>query len=1046
MVAAAKPVTNAPAWDDYTFDGRPGGLPDWTKTVPDIVQIGSEGGLLPKVNVIPSTPISYEQNRRSVSVMNVWTHGLYMGPAERADVLVDFSKYAGKTLILYNDAPAPNPGFDPRVDYYTGNGDNTGVGGADMTLPGYGPNSRTVMRFKVSTATPAAALNVTSLGTAVSSAFAATQIQPIVPQGYLTGVYPSLGNVSDNLARISTGTSTKPYFTINNPAAVGTRQMVTGVVLDSQGYGYTAAPTVTFTGGGLPDGSPLHATGYATLDSLGKRVLSVTISSPGSYTSVPDLNLSTPTGAKGLGAAATPVMSGSQNKLVLNKGIQELFDANYGRMNATFSVELPFTSALNQTTIPYGYIDPPTEYIADGESQIWKITHNGVDTHPIHFHLFNVQVINRVGWGGTIKPADPSEYGWKETVKMNPLEDVYIAVQPKSPKAPFGVPGSSRPLDPTQPVGATAGFTGVSPFTGVASAITNEITDFGWEYVWHCHILGHEENDFMRPIVFDFLTQAPPAVAAPTVSGAVVTWVDPTPANIATTLGNKGNEVGFIVQRYTPATGWLPKLPATPPGGMDLIRNMQSADAVALLKNMTLANVTSWTDPAPVAGATYRVVAYNDKAYSITLAAADLAAAGPADPNQPPSDAPSLSSVTASITGSTPNNFTVTVNWGASQSNAGGFKVVRSGGFAPAGGALPDITFPAAGTFAAGTRSLVDTTAPQNAQLQYKVIPSSASGKTGIAMSSVVQTPFLPAPDIGTWPFGWSDAAGVHVLWGAPGTGVWDSYFVEARPYSTVTGLWGWQEWVVKGSVNPISGAVTPPPTEFLDTSRQSGDWVYYRVGAINGTNTGNLTPWNWAVWVNASPVPAASLTAANNSAGTVTLGWANSATLQDRYYLERAPITIANGVGYVGAFAAVPPSYLPPNATSFANTGVAANSYFAYRITPMAGSVQGSSVVTQLFTGTMTPTGTPTASGLVATQVTLNWTAPALPISVTGLQVQRLVGTVWTNVGTTLASNTITSTVTGLTTKTAYQFRVLATNSVTGQSVASGILPVTTP
>jgi FtsP/CotA-like multicopper oxidase with cupredoxin domain len=26
--------------------------------------------------------------------------------------------------------------------------------------------------------------------------------------------------------------------------------------------------------------------------------------------------------------------------------------------------------------------------------------------------------------------------------------------------------------------------------------------NFGWEYVWHCHILGHEENDMMRPIVF----------------------------------------------------------------------------------------------------------------------------------------------------------------------------------------------------------------------------------------------------------------------------------------------------------------------------------------------------------------------------------------------------------------------------------------------------------------------------------------------------------------------------------------------------------------
>ena len=40
------------------------------------------------------------------------------------------------------------------------------------------------------------------------------------------------------------------------------------------------------------------------------------------------------------------------------------------------------------------------EIISDGETQIWKITHNGVDTHAIHFHLWNVQVINRVDWAG----------------------------------------------------------------------------------------------------------------------------------------------------------------------------------------------------------------------------------------------------------------------------------------------------------------------------------------------------------------------------------------------------------------------------------------------------------------------------------------------------------------------------------------------------------------------------------------------------------------------------------------------------------------------
>ena len=60
----------------------------------------------------------------------------------------------------------------------------------------------------------------------------------------------------------------------------------------------------------------------------------------------------------------------------------------------------------------YPYTSPPVEILNDsrviGEplavasdgTQIWRIMHNGGDTHPVHFHLFNVQLINRLchGW------------------------------------------------------------------------------------------------------------------------------------------------------------------------------------------------------------------------------------------------------------------------------------------------------------------------------------------------------------------------------------------------------------------------------------------------------------------------------------------------------------------------------------------------------------------------------------------------------------------------------------------------------------------------
>jgi hypothetical protein len=174
-----------------------------------------------------------------------------------------------------------------------------------------------------------------------------------------------------------------------------------------------------------------------------------------------------------------------------------------------------------------GYVDPVTEEFSDGETQIWKITHNGVDAHPVHFHLLNVQVINRVGWDGTIKPPHSNEYGWKETLVMNPLEDVLVAVRAKKPATGgFGLPMSKRLRDPSQPAGVPMGFTQVNPLTGMPAVVVNQEDNFGWEYVWHCHILGHEENDFMRPIKFNANEAVPVAPSGLNYGSGAMTWVD----------------------------------------------------------------------------------------------------------------------------------------------------------------------------------------------------------------------------------------------------------------------------------------------------------------------------------------------------------------------------------------------------------------------------------------------------------------------------------------------------------------------------------------
>jgi FtsP/CotA-like multicopper oxidase with cupredoxin domain len=563
----AVPTPGFPA--TWPKDGRVGGVPDPATAGPDIVQIGNEGGLLPAPAILKSQPVGFETDVRSITMLAVLEHQLLLGPAERGDVLIDFSKYAGQTLIVYNDAPAPMPGFDPRIDYFTGMGDNTGAGGAYDVAPGYGPNTRTFMQIKVSAANTSGTggpLDVNALAAGFPKAYAATQPAPIIPQ------------VAYNA----------PFGTtqINNYAAIGT------------GSGALNSGLFTYIDNGVPKTLP-----------------------------------------------------------VINKAIQELFDPIFGRMNATLAVELPFTTATVATTIPLNYTDLPVDgmdNIKDGETQIWKITHNGVDSHPVHFHLVNVQVINRVGWDGTIKPPQANELGWKETLRMNPLEDVYVAARASRPVAPFGIPYSSRLLDPAQAENSQLGFTQIDIKTGQAPATpySNVATNFYNEYVWHCHILGHEEFDFMRPMVFQPTVVMPDAPGAVTVNGSTVSWTDPTPYG-----GQDANGI--------PTAGTNAAYPE-PTGNAKNEIGFNIFNAAGIQVGTALANQTSWTDATALldlTGAT--VVAYNMAGNSLPGTATTVSGGTPLVGNATP---PTITSTAAPVlTGPAgPTNLTVTGNGGNS--------------------------------------------------------------------------------------------------------------------------------------------------------------------------------------------------------------------------------------------------------------------------------------------------------------------------------------------------------------------------------------------
>ncbi len=110
---------------------------------------------------------------------------------------------------------------------------------------------------------------------------------------------------------------------------------------------------------------------------------------------------------------------------------------------------------------------PITEKPVLGSTEIWSLINPTNDSHPIHLHLVRFQILDRqpyVPWLfqtkrelhfiGPPEPPDPNEAGWKDTVQAHSKMVTRIIV-------PF------------------EGFTG--------------------RYVWHCHILEHEDNEMMRP-------------------------------------------------------------------------------------------------------------------------------------------------------------------------------------------------------------------------------------------------------------------------------------------------------------------------------------------------------------------------------------------------------------------------------------------------------------------------------------------------------------------------------------------------------------------
>lgn len=123
----------------------------------------------------------------------------------------------------------------------------------------------------------------------------------------------------------------------------------------------------------------------------------------------------------------------------------------------------PMTMLLNNAH----WSMPVTENPALNSVEIWNLMNFTDDSHPIHLHLVRFQILDRrtfepylyytegkVKYIGPAVPPDPSESGWKDTVQAHP---------------------------------------------GMITRIIARFEGYPGRYVWHCHLLEHEDNEMMRP-------------------------------------------------------------------------------------------------------------------------------------------------------------------------------------------------------------------------------------------------------------------------------------------------------------------------------------------------------------------------------------------------------------------------------------------------------------------------------------------------------------------------------------------------------------------
>ena len=268
---------------------------------------------------------------------------------------------------------------------------------------------------------------------------------------------------------------------------------------------------MTFTVAAVPAGAPADASTSPLSLVLPAEAASYTGSTTG------------PTIAAGNGVNITRPVGTNPRKMALLEGssdymCMELDLAGLVASTWTPAVALPFTDpnvcidATHPAGVPYAprqtqlgnvdaagvpsfqaWMDPITAAPKVGETEDWEMYNTTVDAHPMHMHLVRFQVLNR------------------EVMTTNLLPNGNIASV---------VPCTVQP-DPLVPCVVTAPEPSELGYKDTVMAQPGEITRVRATfikpglYVWHCHVVDHEDNEMMHPMyVKDAATPAGATVPA----------------------------------------------------------------------------------------------------------------------------------------------------------------------------------------------------------------------------------------------------------------------------------------------------------------------------------------------------------------------------------------------------------------------------------------------------------------------------------------------------------------------------------------------------